>query len=223
MSEVITLDGPVSSGKNSVGSLFAQKIGYQFIDTGSIYRAFSIALMREGINPNEDQEIARVLNRIKIEYVSEESHQRVLLDDKDVTNKLHDVEVSNYTADIAHKLFVREIARAIQRKIGRAKDTVMAGRDIGTEIFPEAPLKFYLTASPEIRAQRRYKQLHPKDPTITYEKVYEEMLERDRKDMDRDVSPLKVPEGAIIIDTSNLTTEESVETFLRYFNSRELQ
>lgn len=222
MSNVITLDGPVSSGKNSVGSLFAQKVGYQFIDTGSIYRAFSIALMERGITPSEDERIREVLNKIKVEYVSTDDHQRVYLDGEDVTDRLHSVEVSNYTADIAHKLFVREISRAIQREIGKKKSTVMAGRDIGTEIFPEAELKFYLTASPEVRAQRRYKQLHAQDPTISYEKVYEEMLERDRKDMDREVSPLRVPDGAIVIDTTDLTPEESVDEFLKYFNNRRL-
>jgi CMP/dCMP kinase len=220
MADVITLDGPTSSGKNSVGSLFAQRIGYQFIDTGSIYRAFSIALLKMGVDPSEDDKIEQILNEINVEYKSNEDDQQVFLDGEDITDQLHRVEVSNYTADIAPKEFVREIARRIQRQIGTAKNTVMAGRDIGTIIFPEASLKFYLTASPEVRAQRRYDQIKEKNPEITYERVFKEMTERDNKDTERENSPLKVPEGAVVIDTTNLTTEESVSEFLRYYEER---
>lgn len=220
MSNVITLDGPTSSGKNSVGSLFAQKIGYQFIDTGSIYRAFSLALLSQDVKPNEDKRIAGVLNKVKVEYKADDHHQRVFLDGQDVTDKLHSIEVSNYTADIAPKEFVREIARKIQRQIGSSKNTVMAGRDIGTVIFPDAPLKFYLTASPEVRAQRRYDQIKENNLGVTYRQVFKEMVERDGKDTERENSPLRVPEGAVVIDTTNLTAEESVEEFMKHFKSR---
>ena len=218
MSEVITIDGPVSSGKNSVALLFSKKIGYQFVDSGSIYRAFCVAILKEGISIDDDRGIDRVLNNVNLEYEFTGEDQRVMLDGADVTSDLHTPEVTSIVPHISAKRFVREIASKIQRKIASNQDTVMTGRDIGTEIFPEAKTKFYLTAAPEVRAQRRLKQLKENDPNITYGEVLRQVLERDEADMTREVSPLRKPEDAITIDTTNLTTEQSVDEFLHHFN-----
>ena len=222
MSEVITIDGPVSSGKNSVALLFSQRIGYQLIDSGSIYRAFAIAILRHGISVDDDLGIENVLNNIRLEYLDEGDEQKVLLDGEDVTEDLHNPGITSVVPFISAKKFVREIANGFQKKLVEGKNTVMAGRDIGSEIFPDAPLKFFLTATPEVRAERRFKQLQEKDPRITYEEVLRQVKERDMADTTRDVSPLRKPDDAIVIDTTDLSTEDSVEEFMKYFNNRKV-
>jgi len=222
VSEVITIDGPVSSGKNSVALLFSQRIGYQLIDSGSIYRAFAIAILRHGISVDDDLGIENVLNNIRLEYLDEGDEQKVLLDGEDVTEDLHNPGITSVVPFISAKKFVREIANGFQKKLVEGKNTVMAGRDIGSEIFPDAPLKFFLTATPEVRAERRFKQLQEKDPRITYEEVLRQVKERDMADTTRDVSPLRKPDDAIVIDTTDLSTEDSVEEFMKYFNNRKV-
>jgi CMP/dCMP kinase len=220
VSEVITIDGPVSSGKNSVALLFSKKIGYQFVDSGSIYRAFCVAILKEGISIDDDHGIDRVLNSIELEYEFTGEDQRVILDGVDITSELHSTEVTSIVPHVSAKKFVRAIATKLQRKITANQDTVMTGRDIGTEIFPDAKLKFYLTATSEVRAQRRLIQLKEKDPNVTYGEVLRQVLERDEADTTRDISPLRKPSDAIVIDTTSLTTEQSVDEFMRHFNKR---
>lgn len=220
MSDVITIDGPVSSGKNSVALLFSKKIGYQLIDSGYIYRAFSIAVLKDRVLTDNDKDLEKLLTSIQIEYRDGGDDPRVFLDGEDITDKLHTPEVTVLTPVIAAKKIVRDIANKLQKKLASEKNTVMTGRDIGSEIFPEAKLKFYLTATPEVRARRRFEQLKEQNPSLTYEEVLEQVKERDRQDMEREVSPLRKPEDAIVIDTTNLSTEESVEEFMKYFNSR---
>lgn len=216
---VITIDGPTSSGKNSVGLYFSKKIGYRYLDTGSIYRAFSLHLLKNKIDLHNDQAIIESLHQAKIDYKDEGTDHEVFLNDEDVTSKLHTPEVTAIVADIAQIPGVREIARLFQRELGTKQNTVMAGRDIGNGIFPESKLKFYLTADPEIRARRRYNQLILQDPNITFEQILKQLNERDQKDMNRSLAPLKVPKDAVVIDTTNLTVEESVGKMLTYYHS----
>jgi len=216
MSDVITIDGPVSSGKNSVALLFSQKIGYQLIDSGFIYRAFGAAILRDGISPDDDAVVKKTLETIRLQYLDGDS-PRVSLDGEDITDKLHTSEITKITPLIAAKKFVREIANKMQKKLAAEKDTVMTGRDIGSEIFPEAKLKFYLTATPEVRSKRRFEQLKQTNPSLTYEEVLKQVKERDRQDTEREVSPLRKPADAIVIDTTNLSTKESVEEFMKYY------
>lgn len=212
-SEIITIDGPTSSGKNSVAHLFCKKIGYQFIDSGSIFRCFSIAFLKSGIKFEDDEKIEKLLRTLEVNFNGE----KVILNGEDVSEDLHNSEVTAVVPDIAAKKYVREIATLTQRRVVKGKNTVMVGRDLGSEIFPKAKLKFYLTADPEVRARRRYNQLIKKDLNITYEEVFKQLMERDTKDMTRKVSPLRIPEGAVIIDTTNLTAEQSVEEFMKHF------
>lgn len=214
--DVITIDGPTSSGKNSVGFLLAQKLGYQYIDSGSIYRAGCIFILRNNIPLDDKQKIVNVFNNLKIDIKNDNGKFRVFVNGEDVTDFLHDGEVTKVVSDVSAIRQVREATRPIQRRFAQVKNTVMTGRDIGSEIFPEAKHKFYLTAETQVRAKRRFDQLSQKDPNIKYEIVLEEMEARDKKDSEREVSPLRIPKDAIVIDNSYLTVEETVEQMLKH-------
>lgn len=214
--DVITIDGPTSSGKNSVGFLLSQKLGYQYIDSGSIYRAGCFFIIKNNISPDDTAGLVEVFKNLQIEIKPSDHEQRFFANGKDVTGHLHDPDVTNIVSAVSAVKEVREATKIIQYKLVNAHNTVMTGRDIGAEIFPDAGYKFYLTADVRLRAERRFKQLAEKDPNVTYEAVLEAMKERDLKDSTREVSPLRVPQGAVIIDNSNLTVEQTVEEMLKH-------
>lgn len=217
--QVVTIDGPTSSGKNSVGFLLAQKLGYQYIDSGSIYRAGCIFILRNNTALDNSDKLVEVYRNLQIEIKVDDSQQRFFANGEDVTDHLHDPEVTKIVPGVSAIREVREATKIIQYKLVNSKDTVMTGRDIGSEIFPEAGHKFFLTASIEKRAERRFKQLVQKDPSIKYEDVLKSMAERDRQDQTREVSPLRIPEGALVIDNSDLTVEQTVEEMLKHVNA----
>ena len=217
MNNVITLDGPTSSGKTSVGYLFSKKIGFHYIDSGAIYRAGSIAAIKRGTGIDDEEALAKLFSEIKLEFKEIEGKQHTYLNDEDISDILHNPEVTAVVPTIAAFVKVRDEATIIKRGLSEKMNIVMAGRDIGTIIFPDAKLKFYLTADIQIRAQRRLVQLKEKVPGISYEEVLEQMIERDKADMIRKFSPLRIPEGAMIIDTSPLTAEQTVEKMMEVY------
>lgn len=219
--EVVTIDGPTSSGKNSVGFLLAQKLGYQYIDSGSIYRAGCIFILKNNIS-QDDLELEKVVDiykNLRIEVKITDHQQRFFANGEDVTDRLHNPEVTKIVPAVSAIREVREATKEIQYKLVNSKNTVMTGRDIGSEIFPNAKHKFYLTALVEVRAKRRFKQLVAKDPSVKYEDVSKNMEERDKQDETREVSPLRIPEGAVVIDNSNLSVEETVEEMLKHIHA----
>lgn len=218
MEDIITIDGPTSSGKNSVGFLLAQKLGYQYIDSGSIYRAGCISILRNNIPLDDLQNLVEVFKNLQIEIKQDNQNQRFFANGEDVTDHLHDSAITQIVSAVSAIKQVREATKVIQHELVRPKNTVMTGRDIGSEIFPSAKHKFYLTASLEVRAKRRFKQLVEKDPSIKYEDVLRDMTLRDRNDSTRIVSPLRVPEGAVVIDNSNLTVEQTVLEMLKHIH-----
>lgn len=217
--EVITIDGPTSSGKNSVGLLLAQKLGYQFIDSGSIYRAGCIFILKNNISLDDVIGLVNIFKNLKIEIKNEDGGQRFLANEEDITDHLHDPEVTKIVSEVSAIKEVREITKVIQYQLVNAKNTVMTGRDIGSEIFPQAKHKFYLTADIKVRAERRFKQLVGKDPNIKYEEVLKAMEERDQADSTREVSPLRIPENAVIVDNSNRSQEQTVGEILKYIHA----
>ena len=217
MEEIITIDGPTSSGKNSVGFLLARKLGCQYIDSGSIYRAGCIFILRNNIPTDDLEKVVEVFKNLQIE-VKQDSGQRFFANNEDVTDHLHDPEVTGIVSGISARKEVREATKIIQYNLAK-QNTVMTGRDIGSEIFPNAKHKFYLTASVPVRAKRRFTQLLEKNPQVKYEDVLAQMIKRDKDDSEREVSPLRVPEGAITIDNSNLTVEQTVEEMLKHVNA----
>jgi cytidylate kinase len=214
--DIITIDGPTSSGKNSVGFLLAQKLGYQYIDTGMIYRAGTYLVLKNNILLDDVEKITDVFKNLKIEIKNGNGDLKIFNDGEDLTEILHTPMVTKNVSTVSAIKEVREVTKVIQRDLGKSKNTVMTGRDIGSEIFPNSTHKFFLTASPEVRAQRRFSQLAKVDPTISYESVLSSMIERDKKDTEREVSPLRVPAGATMIDNSNLTVEQTVDEMLAY-------
>ncbi|MCL5783731.1 MAG: (d)CMP kinase [Patescibacteria group bacterium] len=216
MADIITIDGPTSSGKNSVGFLLSKRLGYQYIDTGMIYRVGTFLVLKNKISPDDIEKIADVFKRLNIEIKDGNDGLRIYNNDEDLTDILHTPEVTKNVSVVAAIKEVREATKLIQHRLGKIKNTVMTGRDIGSEIFPNARCKFFLTARVEVRAKRRYEQLKKEDPNTKYEEVLQSMIERDRQDSTRDVSPLRVPEGAITIDNSNLTVEQTVDKILSF-------
>lgn len=216
--DVITIDGPTSSGKNSVGFLLAQKMGYQYIDSGSIYRSGCIFILRNKISLNDLEKVVEVFKNLKIK-VKQNGQPRFFAKGENVTDYLHDPEVTAIVPAVSAIRQVREATKTIQYDLVNLNNTVMTGRDIGSEIFPNAKHKFYLTADISVRAQRRFKQLVKINPATKYEDVLKDMQLRDETDSTREVSPLRVPKDAVVIDNSNLTVEQTVEEMLKHINA----
>ncbi len=218
MPNVITIDGPTSSGKSSVGHLFSQKIGYQFIDTGAIYRIGCLLALKKQINIHSEEDAALIFADLDVQFKSLDGASAVFLEGENVTDKLHAPEITAIVPIVAAYPKVRANAKKIQHRLGDTQNTVMAGRDIGSEIFPDAPLKFFITANVETRADRRFKQIHEQDPSIKYEDVLNSMMDRDKHDSEREASPMRIPKEAVIIDTTHMSTEETVSKMLEQFH-----
>lgn len=217
--EIITIDGPTSSGKNSVGFLLAQKLGYQYIDTGMIYRVGTYLVSKFNINLGDTPAITDIFKNLRLEIKSPNGGLRIFNNKEDLTDKLHASEVTKNVSAVSAIKEVREVTKIIQRNLGESKNTVMTGRDIGSEIFPDAKHKFFLTADVQIRAKRRFDQLVKLDPNIQFKQVLQDMIARDKADSERAVSPLRIPEGAIVIDNSNLTVEQTVDELLKHIHA----
>lgn len=215
---VITIDGPTSSGKNSVGFLLAKKLGYQYIDSGMIYRAGALKMLRAKISLEDKEKILEVFRNLNVKFKTN-SGWKMFLDGEDVTDSLHTPAISDLTSKVSAMADVRSIMKGLQRKIAEEDSVVMSGRDVGSEIFPDSKFKFFLTANVEVRANRRFEQLLKKDQTVKYEDVLEDMMERDKRDTEREASPMRIPENAVVIDNSNLTVEQTVEEMLKNINA----
>lgn len=218
--DVITIDGPSSSGKSTIGLLFSQKIGFQFIDSGSIYRAGTLAVLEKKIPLENHAKITEIFQTMDIRFQMENGKPQAYIYGKNVTSKLNIPKVTETVPAVGAIRSVREIVKNMQKGLAEKQNVVIAGRDIGSEIFPQAELKFLITASAEIRAKRRFEQLKLKNPDVFYEDVLQEIQDRDYKDATREASPFRIPEDVVIIDTSNLNIEQVVEKMMEYFLSR---
>ncbi len=213
--DIVTIDGPTSSGKNSVGFLLAQRLGYAYVDTGMIYRALSLKILQQNVSTDNLEKILQLNRELKVRFENN-GQWKMFLDESDVTDMLHSPQISNLVHVVAAIPEVREVTRHIQKKVAEQGRVVMGGRDIGSEIFPDAKHKFFLTASVEERARRRFSQLVTKDPATKYEDVLSDMKDRDTHDATRKASPMRIPEDAIVIDNTDLNIEETVEEMVKY-------
>ena len=209
----IAIDGPAGAGKSTVAKVVAQKLSYLYVDTGALYRA--IAFFMQENNYEDESEIISALGKVKVNLKFIDDSQRVFLGDKDVTEKIRTPQISMRASKISAIPLVREFLLNLQRDLSQKNNVIMDGRDIGTVILPNADVKIFLTATPEVRARRRHKEQLEKGLQSSYEEVLGDIIKRDYDDSNRAVAPLKRADDAILVDTSEYTFDESVELVLR--------
>jgi CMP/dCMP kinase len=206
---IIAIDGPVGSGKSTLARRVAELMGYVYVDTGAMSRALALKALRYGISfDDSDQALLALAQKTRIDLRAEDGTQRVLLDREDVTTTIRTPEVSQAASKIAVNAGVRHVLVAEQRRAGERGGVVMEGRDIGSVVFPDAQLKIFLTASPETRANRRWREHQQKGDVIDQQKTLEEIRERDRRDRERSTSPLVRAADAVIVDSTAMEPEE---------------
>jgi CMP/dCMP kinase len=203
---IIAIDGPVGSGKSTLARRVAEMLGYLYIDTGAMYRAVALKAARSHVT--DDEALAQLAESTRIDLKSVGGTQRVLLDGEDVTASIRTPEISQGASKIAVNPSVRHILVAEQRRAGHSGGVVMEGRDIGTVVFPDAELKIFLTASPEVRAERRWREHQQKGDSIDLARTLEEIRQRDKRDRERATSPLRQAEDAVLVDSTAMESEE---------------
>lgn len=215
---IITLDGYSSCGKSTLARQMAHELNYVFIDSGAMYRAITLYFLRERVNITSEEEIHAALTEITLSFrYNERSNQSdIILNDENVEPLIRDMLVSEHVSEVSALKEVREFAVAQQQQMGIAKGIVMDGRDIGTTVFPNAELKIFVTADPAIRVERRFKELFAKNPSITVEEVKTNLEMRDYIDSNREFSPLRKADDAVILDNSNMTRDEQLALALSW-------
>jgi cytidylate kinase len=217
---IIAMDGHSSCGKSTMAKALAKKIGYTYIDTGAMYRAVTLYAMRRGFigkDGIDEESLRRELPQIKISFGHENGQQYTILNGENVEREIRGMEVSSHVSPISAIGFVREAMVELQREMGRSGAIIMDGRDIGTTVFPGAQLKVFVTASDEIRAQRRFDELTQKGENPVYEEVLKNVRERDYIDSHRAVSPLRKADDAIVLDNSHMTIQEQDEWLMEQY------
>lgn len=210
---LITIDGPAGAGKTTVSRQLAGRLGYRYIDTGALYRGVAYVAHRQGIAPQDDEALGRLLKGLELNFEPHESGQRLLADSEDITDVIRTPEMSMLASVVSARPVVRAYLLKIQRKLGRRKAAVFEGRDMGTVVFPEAEVKFFLNASEQTRALRRFAEIQSKTGA-SLEQVQQDMRRRDEQDSTRSVAPLKAADDAIRIDSSDLSIEQVVAQML---------
>ena len=209
----IAIDGPAGAGKSTVAKRIAEIMHLTYVDTGAMYRALGLKAVRNGIDPGDAEAVAPMLTDTTVTFIKINGEQHVVLDGEDVNEFIRTEEISHAASVISTLPEVRQKLVDLQREIARSTDTVMDGRDIGTVVLPNTPYKFYVTASAEVRAKRRFIEYQQKGilGDMTYEDVLNEVKTRDERDMNREFSPLRPAENAVIIDTSEMSIDEAVD------------
>lgn len=211
----IAIDGPVASGKTVVGQTVAKRLGFRFLDTGSMYRAVTWVALQAGVELADEKRLAKMAGGLKIHLAPAGGADRLLVDGEDITDHLRTPEVERGVSQVAKITGVRSALVDQQRSIAREGPIVMVGRDIGTVVLRGAPVKVYLTASVAVRARRRYLELQRRGEPAGYAQVVNELVRRDKIDSERDDSPLRPADDAVLIDTDNLGVEDLAEKIVR--------
>ncbi len=210
---IIAIDGPAASGKTTTAKIVAETLGYLFLDTGAMYRAIALAALREGIESDEAK-IETLIKNIKIDVKPSGTGQLTFLNGEDISLAIREPEVTKWSSPISAYRAVREAMVDLQRQIGKDGGIIVDGRDIGTTVFPDAELKFYVVASVVERAKRRTKELNAAGKNVTFDEIRNELLERDKRDSSREISPLKKADDAIVLDTSEMTIQEQSQLII---------
>ena len=211
----VAIDGPAGAGKSSIAKRAAAYLGFIYVDTGAMFRAIGLYMLRSGVDPSDEEMVNGKLDGAEIDIVYEDGVQCVLLNGENVNSLIRTEEVSDAASKVAVLAPVRKKMLILQRNIAKNHDVIMDGRDIGTAVLPEADLKIYLTASVEVRAGRRYKENIGKGVEADIEEIKKDIKERDLRDMTRSEAPLKKAEDAVEIDTSDMTIDEVTDEIER--------
>lgn len=212
----VAIDGPAGAGKSTIAKLVAKEKGYIYVDTGAMYRALAIHFLEKKVSAEETDQVVAACKDAEVTIVYEEGVQQVYLNGKNVTGQLRTEEVGNMASKTSAIPEVRAKLLELQRGLARSSDVIMDGRDIGTNILPDADVKIYLTASVETRAKRRFDELTERGELCNLEDIKKDIRERDARDMNREIAPLKQAEDAILVDSSNMGISEVVDTICRY-------
>ena len=212
---LITIDGPAGAGKTTVSRTLADRLGYRYIDTGALYRAVALAVKRRGCSPENDAEIKRVCAEIELTLVQKKEGWCLFLNREDISDRIRTADITMLASAISARPVVREYLLDLQRNLGKEKAAVFEGRDMGTVVFPEADLKFFLDASTQARALRRYGELKS-NSTQTLEEVGFDIQRRDHNDSTRELAPLKAAQDAIMVDSTDLSVAEVVELMISH-------
>ncbi len=216
---IIAIDGPSGSGKSTLGRLLARELNLLYLDTGSMYRAVALAVMESGLDGTDVESIASLANKLDIDLEGSPDALKVMLNGRDVSEEIRSEAVTQMSSVVSTIPAVRRAMVARQQEMG-SRGAVLNGRDIGTVVFPDADVKFFLTATPDERAQRRFQEEKVQHPEVSLAETFAEMAERDRRDSTRVDSPLKIADDAIVIDSSGLTIEQVLERMMDEIRAR---
>ena len=210
----IAIDGPAGAGKSTIARRAAGQLGFVYVDTGAMYRAMALYFLRKGINPADEEAVSRTCSEAEVSIRYEDGAQQVLLNGEDVSGQIRTEEVGKTASVVSAYMPVREKLTELQKELAARENVIMDGRDIGTCVLPQAPAKIYLTASVEVRALRRFRELTEKGEACDLEEIKKDIANRDWKDMHREHAPLKQAEDAVVVDSSNMTIDQVVEAIL---------
>jgi cytidylate kinase len=212
---IIAVDGPSGAGKSSSSRLLAERLGYRYVDTGALYRVVGLLAVEKGVAADDVEQLANLCAQLPLRFVPLADGIRILLGDRDITTAIRQPAVSQMASKVSAQPLVRQRLLDVQRTLGAGGGVVMEGRDIGTVVFPEADVKFYLDASPEVRGRRRYSELQQQGVSTKLDTTIQEMAERDQRDSTRAHAPLQQAADAVGIDTTTLSLEEVVSLMVR--------
>ena len=210
----VAIDGPAGAGKSTIAKLVAKEKGYIYVDTVAMYRGLAIHFLDKGIQPQETEKVIEACKDAEVTIAYEDAVQHVYLNGKDISSRLRNEEVGNMASVTSAIPEVRKKLLELQQNLAKTQNVIMDGRDIGTCVLPHADVKVYLTASVETRAKRRYQELQEKGEDCNLEEIAHDIEERDRRDMTREIAPLKQAEDAVLVDSSDMTIAEVVKTIV---------
>lgn len=217
---IITVDGPAGAGKSTVSKILAQQLSYIYLDTGALYRAVAYKLLVNDIAPDNEKALSELFTRINISLKNINGKLNVFVDDENVTGKIRNEQIGLIASRVSAIAVVRSSLLSIQRDVGIRGGVVAEGRDMGTVVFPDADYKFYLEASVDVRARRRYNELRARGSNVDYGEVTRDLIARDRQDREREIAPLKAFDGAIMIDSTHMIISEVVEKMMSMMGGR---
>ena len=217
---IIAIDGFSSCGKSTVAKALAKKLNFVFVDSGAMYRAVTLYFLRHQVDMNNTEAVLAALENIQIDFIPNVEKTQILLNNEDISDEIRQMEVSARVSEVSAIKEVRHAMVAQQQVLGSRRNIVMDGRDIGTTVFPDADLKLFMTAQPEVRAQRRFDELSAKGEAVTIEEIKENLAHRDHIDSTREESPLRQAEDAVVLDNSNLTQEEQLDIVIALYEQR---